>query len=564
MILDEYYQQQERKNYISLNKNILNAREPFKYHEKTIDDDDLSHITNNFQFSVFPSENFLPVSITAKAIDQNESSKMQTLKSNGADFHSIHRVERNIDDDDVDLMEPKNDIEVETKQLSNNIRLESAHAISGSHNYYDQIKPTKTVFHANLGDDDIIKSDIIHFTNPGEAQRASSRGRSLLLTKPVSAKLELNATDLVSKSASGRSNPDDRQSNSDIQDIINGFVKLLNGNVQVQVNTNGPPGKPSFPSRTRINNRGPPRITDVPPIIFDQPVQIPPNMPQNLPPTSTPTQPTQQGNRGPPPYPFDIPHSLPTQTVLRPFVSGVPLPEQVVPLNSTNVLDKTLITSSNGNETNQKEPVKSSSDILFNFNSSSTIEKINRTQIKVTPNTSLLTPVFVAPIQSFENSITDKKNVSSKPEIIFENENKIEIKWSSKVNTTQASLKNNNSSKSATVVLDIEPSVTVPPLKTSTPPMVKPETLEGLPATGVGSAVVVLEPSTQEVPTSSEVHKASTSILGSTSSIGITSTVMRKRPAPSHSPSYSSKCLLFINYTYKIYMHELTYVYTVS
>lgn len=69
-----------------------------------------------------------------------------------------------------------------------------------------------------------------------------------------------------------------RQANPDIQDIITGIVKLLNGNVNVQANTQPAVGRPLRPFSTRINNRGPPRITDVPalPPDFDVPALPPP------------------------------------------------------------------------------------------------------------------------------------------------------------------------------------------------------------------------------------------------------------------------------------------------
>ncbi|KAK2580385.1 hypothetical protein KPH14_006140 [Odynerus spinipes] len=110
-----------------------------------------------------------------------------------------------------------------------------------------------------------------------------------------------------------------RQANPDIQDIITGIVKLLNGNVNVAANT----VRPLRPVQaTRINNRGPPRISDVPPLPpdFDTPGMNPPPPPD-------------------PPYPFDKPPSpdrhqinqLPPERPLRPFLNGVPLPEQIVP-----------------------------------------------------------------------------------------------------------------------------------------------------------------------------------------------------------------------------------------
>lgn len=97
--------------------------------------------------------------------------------------------------------------------------------------------------------------------------------------------------------------------NPDIQDIITGIVKLLNGNVNIHTNSQLSSRKP-YPSR--INNRGPPRISEAQPLPndFDQ---VPPPL---------------SGHRPQPPYPFDRPDG-PAQN--RPFINGVPLPEQVVP-----------------------------------------------------------------------------------------------------------------------------------------------------------------------------------------------------------------------------------------
>lgn len=115
-----------------------------------------------------------------------------------------------------------------------------------------------------------------------------------------------------------------RQASPDIQDIITGIVKLLNGNVNVQANTAPAMGRPLRPISTRINNRGPPRITDVPalPPDFDSGPLPPP-----LPVSQLPHSPSS--TRMPTPYPFDIP-PLNTSPV-KPFINGVPLPEQLVP-----------------------------------------------------------------------------------------------------------------------------------------------------------------------------------------------------------------------------------------
>lgn len=113
----------------------------------------------------------------------------------------------------------------------------------------------------------------------------------------------------------GRQNP-----NPDIQDIITGIVKLLNGNVNVHANTQP---QPSRRPHTRINNRGPPRISDVQP--------LPPNLDENI--EYEQQQPTPAATMRPPmaPYAFDRPDGP-----VRPFLSGVPLPEQIVPATNTN------------------------------------------------------------------------------------------------------------------------------------------------------------------------------------------------------------------------------------
>lgn len=106
--------------------------------------------------------------------------------------------------------------------------------------------------------------------------------------------------------------------NPDIQDIITGIVKLLNGNVNVHANTQPPQPPPSRrPFTTRINNRGPPRISEAQPLpndFIDQQQQ---------------QQILQQTIR-PPPYPFDRPEPI------RPFINGVPIPEQIVPSMQQN------------------------------------------------------------------------------------------------------------------------------------------------------------------------------------------------------------------------------------
>lgn len=109
--------------------------------------------------------------------------------------------------------------------------------------------------------------------------------------------------------------------NADIQDIITGIVKLLNGNVNVHANTQySPPPPPTRRYATRINNRGPPRISELPIILpgIDDKFS---NIPQK-------TTPFPNGMRKPPtvPYPFDLP---PPEKPLRnehPMLHNKPLP----------------------------------------------------------------------------------------------------------------------------------------------------------------------------------------------------------------------------------------------
>ncbi|XP_001360204.3 uncharacterized protein pwn isoform X1 [Drosophila pseudoobscura] len=111
------------------------------------------------------------------------------------------------------------------------------------------------------------------------------------------------ATSSTGASATQAPHSPRQNGNPDIQDIITGIVKLLNGNVNVHANTQGV----RRPSASRINNRGPPRISET----------------QNLPPIDYEAQKPGTSMR-PPPYPFDRPE--------RPFITGVPIPEQIVPL----------------------------------------------------------------------------------------------------------------------------------------------------------------------------------------------------------------------------------------
>lgn len=140
----------------------------------------------------------------------------------------------------------------------------------------------------------------------GERGRRAKSSRPQSLSPSSVMPTELTATKQPSLD-SPRQN-----SNPDIQDIITGIVKLLNGNVNVHANNGGT----RRPHNNRINNRGPPRISEA---------QVPGNDIQE--PNKQNSGHQQQGS----PYPFDRPEGP-----LRPFLTGVPLPEQIVPSMQQN------------------------------------------------------------------------------------------------------------------------------------------------------------------------------------------------------------------------------------
>ena len=134
----------------------------------------------------------------------------------------------------------------------------------------------------------------------GERGRRAKSSRPLELTPSSVMQMELSATKQPNSPRQG--------GNPDIQDIITGIVKLLNGNVNVHANNGGT----RRPNNNRINNRGPPRISEA---------QVPGNDIQ---------EPTKVQNSQSP-YPFDRPEGP-----LRPFLNGIPIPEQIVPSMNQN------------------------------------------------------------------------------------------------------------------------------------------------------------------------------------------------------------------------------------
>lgn len=135
-----------------------------------------------------------------------------------------------------------------------------------------------------------------------------------------------------------------RKAQPDVQDIISGIVHLLGGKVNLNAasgespagsNTNPPPAlttgpavRPPQPQSTRINNRAPPRLTEVP---FEAiPLELgnsagKPSAPQHQPqlPFGVPLR--------PPLWPPTVPHQSGQNVQELPFGSGLPLPVQLVP-----------------------------------------------------------------------------------------------------------------------------------------------------------------------------------------------------------------------------------------
>lgn len=191
-------------------------------------------------------------------------------------------------------------INIDEIPLSNNNEIDNELELHNKRKYYE-IVPTKT-FDYLSNDEAMLMStgfgDKLDFKFPGEGKRAP-KGRALAPAGP-----KIRPTAVHPPTFATTTLRDHGRQNTEIQNIITGIVKLLNGNVNVQANTQLLNGRPR-PMASRINNRGPPRITEVPSLSdYEKPITPPPLA----------FHPTKI----PPPYPFDRPH-------------GVNLPEQIVP-----------------------------------------------------------------------------------------------------------------------------------------------------------------------------------------------------------------------------------------
>ncbi|XP_052757050.1 uncharacterized protein LOC113517977 [Galleria mellonella] len=242
--------------------------------------------TENLSFSIEPSARYDAVEEEPEDIIRNEEQENHIIVARSADPDRETRSV-NIDEIPSSNNEIDNDLELHHKRK------------------YYEIHPTKTIDFIRSRDDDIIMSsdgfgDRLEFRFPGEAKRVPV-ARALNAPGP---RIRPTAVQPIFATATYK---EQGRQNTEIQNIITGIVKLLNGNVNVQANSQLLNGRPSRPMASRINNRGPPRISDVPPIPdFDKPV--------------TPVAHAYHPTKTPPPYPFD-----------RPPHHGVNLPEQIVP-----------------------------------------------------------------------------------------------------------------------------------------------------------------------------------------------------------------------------------------
>ena len=237
----------------------------------------------NLAFSVEPSDKYYDIEFEPEDLQDDRETENHVIVERSVE---PYRGSRSINADEI--------------PSSNNNEIDNELEIHNKRKYYD-IVPTKTLDFLN-NDEAILMStgfgDKLDFKFPGEGKRAP-KGRALAPPGP-----KIRPTAVHPPIFATTDFKDQGRQNSEIQNIITGIVKLLNGNVNVQANTQLLNGRPR-PMASRINNRGPPRITDIPSVPdYDKPITPP----------SLPFHPTKI----PPPYPFDRPH-------------GVNLPEQIVP-----------------------------------------------------------------------------------------------------------------------------------------------------------------------------------------------------------------------------------------
>ncbi|CAD6239486.1 GSCOCG00008712001-RA-CDS [Cotesia congregata] len=383
-----------------------------------------------------------------------------------------------------------------------------------------------------------------------------------------------------------------RQANPDIQDIITGIVKLLNGNVNVAANTIRP-HKPV--QATRINNRGPPRISDLPPLPpdFDTPGMNPPPPPDY-------------------PYPFEKPPPLerpsinqlpPIQerpTPQRPYVNIISTPEPIGPQNNKlwnrpfqrpvnnqrpNTSYKPLISDEEyyyGNENNKdiSKPTNTSTNKPINDKQVPTSETVTEETIttkkppkyqppleqnkKVADNTLILgsnlqpIPIFTQS-ESPANSVIalDSSGSSTKPTKSFSQEitesKSLESSTGSQLDITRTTLKIETSSS----IQVIEPTRTVIEVQPSIVPLEKnSENINSMIST-LSETKTFIEPSTVSTDsTYSNNNQFSTpteglsTILSTTKTNNIVKTMNRNSNSMSTKPFHQSSATSN-NYRYR-------------
>lgn len=356
----------------------------------------------------------------------------------------------------------------------------------------------------------------------GEARRASSRGRSLVPTEPNTARPpqqqhhQTDATDRQQTRNAG---------NSDMEDILDGFVKLLNGQS----------GQATFrqPLKSRINNRGPPRISDAT-VVLEPPAFVP--MPQQQqqqqqPPQQQQQQPSVPQNKpkDPPPYPFDVPRPvrpLPPQppNLVKPFLTGVPLPEQLVP----TLVDGGSAGGGGGDHDDSGWPSSSSRrppahhqtakpqqqyELFASADAAVTAERQDPVEDVTKQNETL-------PERTTEGkpATTEGKPVTTERPVATERpaatDGPSAPPRADDINATRViGVQVSKIVDHLTLPVPVSPAVvdnvsSTAESATSTAPGKLETTSAGEHVTGVGSAVVVLEPSTSEEPYREDIHKS--------------------------------------------------------
>ncbi|XP_050440511.1 mucin-5AC [Adelges cooleyi] len=341
----------------------------------------------------------------------------------------------------------------------------------------------------------------------GEAKRASSRGRSLVpTTEPNTAQRPLAGATSTAGTEKTR-----KAGNSDMEDILDGFVKLLNG--QQAQGMRQPP-------KSRINNRGPPRISDAP-VVIEPPAFLP--MPQQSISINNNNNNNNNNNKilqkDPPPYPFDIPQqpvrTLPPQppSLVKPFLTGVPLPEQLVPTEEISSYDDQIGLQPPPPPPPSRRPsptYQTSAKPQQDYNVAS--QQYNRTSTPE-PERATVPDRVTAPTVADRDRTTEKPPATDDPQMDINATRVLGVQVSKIVNHLQSSPPAFPSSpaghvEKVTVTPAIESTTAKPTSPTTNSTAAPTESTAGAELiTGVGSAVVVLEPSTSEVPHREDTHK---------------------------------------------------------